>query len=510
MSAKFKIYSKKIVNLKFLQNLKKKNINKKIILCHGVFDIVHPGHIRHLIYAKEKADILIVSITTDIHIKKGIYRPLVPANLRALNLAAFEIVDYVIIDNHSEPYNLLKKIKPDFFAKGFEYQDKKNKKTLKEEKILKSFGGKIIFSPGDYINSSSKIIKIHEPNLKYEKFHNLMERYKLNFKSLENTVKKLKTVSLDVVGDTIVDTFTRCKNIGGQTKTPTLSLLMEKKVDYVGGAGVVAKHIAASGAKVNLITVLGNDELKKFVIKDLKKSGVKFHGIIDKLRPTVNKNVIISDNYRLIRISTLDNAPINDGIVNEIKKKIKNSKTNGIIFSDFRHGIFNKKNAEVLTKIIKNKKFKAADSQVASWWGNILDFKGFDLITPNEREARFSTRDQISGIRLLASKIYDLSNCKNLILKLGKRGILTCMNNNHESTESYFTLDSFAKNIIDPVGSGDALLAYSSLSLIVTNSIAISSIIGLLAASCACETDGNVAVTYRDILTKLKEIEKNV
>ena len=163
-----------------------------------------------------------------------------------------------------------------------------------------------------------------------------------------------------------------------------------------------------------------------------------------------------------------------------------------------------------MTKIIKNKKFKAADSQVASWWGNILDFKGFDLITPNEREARFSTRDQISGIRLLASKIYDLSNCKNLILKLGKRGILTCMNNNHESTESYFTLDSFAKNIIDPVGSGDALLAYSSLSLIVTNSIAISSIIGLLAASCACETDGNVAVTHRDILTKLKEIEKNV
>ena len=106
------------------------------------------GHIRHLIYAKEKADILIVSITTDIHIKKGIYRPLVPANLRALNLAAFEIVDYVIIDNHSEPYDLLKKIKPNFFAKGFEYQSKKNKKTLKEEKILNSFGGKIIFSPG--------------------------------------------------------------------------------------------------------------------------------------------------------------------------------------------------------------------------------------------------------------------------------------------------------------------------------------------------------------------------
>ena len=507
MNKKFKIYSTKIVNANFIKNLKKKNKDKKIILCHGVFDIVHPGHIRHLIYAKEKADILVVSITTDIHIKKGIYRPLVPANLRALNLAAFEIVDYVIIDDQAEPYKLLKKITPKFFAKGFEYQSKKNKKTLKEEKILNSFGGKIIFSPGDYINSSSKIIKIHEPDLKYEKFYNLMDRYKLDFKVIEDTIKKFNTVSLDIVGDTIVDTFTKCKNIGGQTKTPTLSLLMEKKINYVGGAGVVAKHVAASGAKSNLITVLGNDNLKEFVIKDLKKSKVKFNGIIDKLRPTVNKNVIISDNYRLLRISTLDNAPVSENIISEIKKKIIKSKTKGIIFADFW---YKRKKIEVLKKSIRNKKFKAADSQVASWWGNILDFKGFDLITPNEREARFSTRDQISGIRLLASKTYDLSNCKNLILKLGKRGILTCINNKHESIDSYFTLDSFANNVIDPVGSGDALLAYSTLSMIVSKSIVISSIIGLLAASCACEVDGNVAITSKDILTKLKEIRKNI
>ena len=65
---------------------------KKIILCHGVFDIVHPGHLRHLIYAKSKADYLVVSVTSDKYIDKGIYRPHVPENLRVANLAAFEIV----------------------------------------------------------------------------------------------------------------------------------------------------------------------------------------------------------------------------------------------------------------------------------------------------------------------------------------------------------------------------------------------------------------------------------
>ena len=53
------------------------------IMCHGTFDIVHPGHLRHLMYAKEKADVLIASVTADAHITKGAYRPYVLQELRA-------------------------------------------------------------------------------------------------------------------------------------------------------------------------------------------------------------------------------------------------------------------------------------------------------------------------------------------------------------------------------------------------------------------------------------------
>jgi cytidyltransferase-like protein len=507
---KLRIYSKKVVDINFINSYKKKNKNKKIILCHGVFDIVHPGHIRHLVYAKEKADVLIVSITADIHITKGIYRPHVPANLRALNLAAFEVVDFVIVDNNPEPYQILKKIKPNFFAKGFEYVEKKNRKTNKEEKILKSFGGKLIFTPGDYINSSTKLIKIHEPDLKYEKLFSLLDKYKITIQNIEGTVKKIKNLKIDIVGDTIVDTFTKCKTIGGQTKTPTLSLLFEKKIDYVGGAGVVAKHIAAANCKPNLITILGEDEFKNFVLEDLKGNKVIFNGIVDKLRPTVNKNVFISDDYRLLRVSKLDNTPIAENIVIEIIKKIKKSNSKGIIFSDFRHGIFSERNINIFKKAISKDKFTAADSQVASWWGNILEFKKFDLITPNEREARFALSDQVSGIRLLASKIYDTSKCKTLVLKLGKRGIIVCINNRHENSDSYFSLDSFAENVIDPVGSGDALLAYTTMAMLVSKCKITSTVIGLLAASCECEKDGNIAITKEDILAKIDEIKKNI
>src|SRR5271155_1951465 len=77
--------------------------DKKVIMCHGTFDIVHPGHIRHLLYAKSKADILVASLTADEHITKANFRPFIPQELRAFNLAALEAVDFVLIDKDSTP-----------------------------------------------------------------------------------------------------------------------------------------------------------------------------------------------------------------------------------------------------------------------------------------------------------------------------------------------------------------------------------------------------------------------
>ena len=142
-------YFKKIVNLKTLKRLLGRRPRKeKVILCHGNFDVVHPGHVRHLTYAKSKADKLIVSITADKFIQKGIYRPFVPQNIRAMNLAAFEMVNYVIIDTNKKPLNLIKNIKPDFFAKGFEYTSSGLPPATKEEQdVVTHYGGDIIFTP---------------------------------------------------------------------------------------------------------------------------------------------------------------------------------------------------------------------------------------------------------------------------------------------------------------------------------------------------------------------------
>jgi rfaE bifunctional protein nucleotidyltransferase chain/domain len=150
---------------------------RRVIMCHGVFDLVHPGHIRHLLYAKSKADILICSITSDQHIDKGLYRPHVPHDLRALNLAALEMVDYVLIDTNPTPLENIAKIQPDFFAKGYEYvKGGVRPKTAAEADVVQSYGGEIIFTPGDIVYSSSRLLEMAPPTLKFEKLLTLMDR----------------------------------------------------------------------------------------------------------------------------------------------------------------------------------------------------------------------------------------------------------------------------------------------------------------------------------------------
>src|SRR5690242_16223708 len=156
--------------------------DKKVIMCHGVFDLVHPGHIRHLIYAKEKADILVASLTADTHITKAQYRPFVPQDLRALNLAALEMVDYVVIDRNPTPVENIRQIQPDYFAKGYEYGEKGiNPKTQQEVEALRSYGGEILFTPGDIVYSSSHLIETEPPNIAVEKLLVLMEADGLDF-----------------------------------------------------------------------------------------------------------------------------------------------------------------------------------------------------------------------------------------------------------------------------------------------------------------------------------------
>ncbi|MBI4425471.1 MAG: adenylyltransferase/cytidyltransferase family protein [Elusimicrobia bacterium] len=482
---------------------------KSVIMCHGTFDVVHPGHIRHLMYARQKADLMIASLTCDAHIMKANFRPYVPEQLRAMNLAALEAVDYVVIDPNPTPIENIRLIQPDYFAKGYEYfKDGLHPKTAEEVAALEAYGGEVIFTPGDVVYSSSAFIEMEPPRIAAEKLITLLEAEGVAFGALREAISKFSSCRVHVVGDTIVDSYTYCTLIGGTAKTPTFSVKHEKQVDYSGGAAVVSKHVRRAGAQVRFSTVMGDDALKEFVLDDLRSAGIDCEAVVDHSRPTTQKNVFIAGGYRMLKVDKVDNHPISDKALGQLSKSLGSGGAQAFVFSDFRHGIFGRRTIPLLTQSLPKDGLRVADSQVANRWGNILDFEGFDLITPNEREVRFALGDQDSVVRPLGMALYRKARAKLMIMKLGERGVIAFRPHQDGDVRGFLAIDSFVGNLVDPVGAGDAMLAYSTLALAVSGSPVIASVLGSMAAAVACERDGNNPVAPEDVVKKLDAVEK--
>ena len=154
--------AEKIKNLSDLAKIisKLKITNKKIVHCHGVFDLVHLGHIRHFNLAKKEGDILVVTLTKDKYVKRGPGRPIFNENLRAEMLASISIIDYVAIIDFPTAVEAIKILKPDFYVKGSDYKDKTKDFTgmiSNEEEAVSSIGGKLIFTDDITFSSSSLI-----------------------------------------------------------------------------------------------------------------------------------------------------------------------------------------------------------------------------------------------------------------------------------------------------------------------------------------------------------------
>jgi rfaE bifunctional protein nucleotidyltransferase chain/domain len=131
----------KLIEPHLLQNIKAKKI-----LCHGVFDIIHVGHIRYFKEAKKLGDILIVSITKDEFIKKGPGRPYFKLSDRIEQIQSLDIVDYIVVSDDSSACNVIEKIKPAKYCKGIEYKHTDIAGNLNEEiHALKRVGGEISF-----------------------------------------------------------------------------------------------------------------------------------------------------------------------------------------------------------------------------------------------------------------------------------------------------------------------------------------------------------------------------
>ena len=198
-----------------------KSQGKKIILCHGVFDLLHIGHIKYFKEAKSMGGVLVVTITPDRFVNKGPGRPVFSEKHRVEAITALDVVDYVSINEWPTAIETIKILKPDLYVKGPDYKDYKEDVTGNiqlEEEAVKSAGGEIAFTSGITFSSSSLINqRISHMTDEQKKFlDKLKERY--TFNEITKYIDRLQNLKVLLVGEVIIDEYVFCNTIGKSGK----------------------------------------------------------------------------------------------------------------------------------------------------------------------------------------------------------------------------------------------------------------------------------------------------
>ena len=496
----------KIFRLKQLSKIisKLKNKKKKISLCHGVFDLLHPGHIQHFEQAKKNSDILIVSITTDKKVNKGPGRPYFNETTRMKSLAALEIVDYVILSNDKSSINIIKKIKPDLYVKGSDYKKFKNDLTGKiklEVGEIKKYGGKILFTGGETFSSSSFLNRDFIYNEEQNKFlENLKKKYNLD--QILDFINKLKNYTPFVLGESIIDEYVFCQAIGKSGKESYMVFQEQKSENYCGGVLSIAQNISALSQKVNLLTQLGNE--KKYVnkIKKELRNNVNLNYINQNKISTIVKKRFIeeTDNTKVMGVYNIDKNKYSIKEENILLKTIKKfvSQSDLMILSDYGHGFFN--NA-IRKKICNHKIFLALNVQLNSFsMGNntIKNYKKADFLLMNENEARIELNDKISSRKQIIKKIIKLVKVKYIAITHGKDGASIYSNKEKKIVH----VPAFAKKIVDKVGAGDALFPVLALCLKSKVPVDISLYIASISAAINVENNASKIILDQNYFKK--------
>jgi rfaE bifunctional protein kinase chain/domain len=458
--------------------MKNKQINKNqlsskklmgLTICYGHFNVIHPGHIRYFENAKKYGKEIIVAIQDKDNLKGG-SEILYSSEERLKGVSQVQLVDYVVLLEDFNLSELIEKLKPSNFVLGKEFEVERRAEVATAIEIVLGCGGAVRFDAGRVHYASTNFLSKQPEDILLERFDvykKACERNGIDLSKLSDDIDKFQSKDLLVIGDLILDRYIACDALGMSSEAPIVVLREMSSKDFLGGAGIVAAHIASLGANVKLISMVGRDESAAILKKSLNSHAISCELIEDPGRPTTFKARYMVEAQKLYRVSRLEEQPADNFIELEIIEKINELSPyiSGILVSDFQYGVITE---NVLAAIYANaSKYNLmlyGDLQCSSQVGSILKFKNFDLLCPTEREARIALDSHGTGVEEVAHKLIELTNTKYLIFKMGSEGFIAYEKKDDGNIirEHFPALNA---NPLDVTGAGDSLLACMSLGL---------------------------------------------
>lgn len=476
-------------------------MSNRIVFVSGCFNVLHPGHLRLLRFAKECGDHLVVAVESDRIAGRNAH---MPEQLRLEGVQSNSFVDEAFIMD--EPVTaLIARLRPSIVVKGKEHEPRFNA----ESAVLEQYGGRLLFSSGETVFSSLDLIRkeFYETDIRSISLPlDYLARHDVEPARLAGLLHGFSKLKVCVVGDLIIDEYITCQPLGMSQEDPTIVVMPIDTTRFIGGAGIVAAHAAGLGASVQFISVTGADAARAYAQEGLMAAGVQARLLVDDSRPTTLKQRFRSKGKCLLRVSHLHQGAIPMAhqklMLAELEQAMDD--VDLLVFSDFNYGCLPQSLVEQVSAIAKSRGVMlAADSQSSSQLGDISRFKGMDLITPTEREARVSTRNREDGLVVLAEQLRQQSSAHNILLKLGEEGLLIHAGQGEGDdwlTDRVCALNNAPKDV---AGAGDSLLITSALTLSGGGNIWEAACLGSLAAAVQVGRVGNTPLRAEELLQEL-------
>lgn len=475
---------------------------KKCCFVSGNFNIIHPGHLRFLIFAKEQADVLIVGL----YDKESSLGAIFSNEERASALTSLSFVDDVVIINNNLSL-FIQALKPDVIVKGKEFEDSDNL----EQALVDSYSGKLVFSSGEKQFSSKELLQqqLNENSKLKQQLQRYHERYNISSVELSQYLAQFEHFKIAVIGDIIVDEYQECLPIGMSQEDPTIAVSPLESFKYLGGAGIVAAHAKSLGADVDCFSVVGNDNAGQFAKKKLNDYGVNAHIVVDSSRPTTHKLRYRAKDKTLLRVNSYRKHAIDKPIIENLFAQFEKHITDYsvVLFADFSFGVLCPALIQRIQHICLEKRIPmVADSQTSSQIGDLNKFSHLWLTTPTEIEARLAAQDDDSGLIQVSLDLANKLKAFNLIVTLGSEGILIRHRADMTSPLETDNLPALADSAIDTAGAGDALFVTTTLMLCAGASIWQAAFVGSVSSSIQVNTRGNHPLPKQKLLQKINEL----
>ena len=441
--------------------------SKTVVQCHGCFDIVHPGHIRYLEFARSQGDLLIVSITGDAEISKGELRPYIPQELRAENLAALEFVDYVVIDPNPTAGELLATLRPDVYVKGHEYATSRDPGFLAERQVVESYGGRVVFSSGQVVFSSSRLLEMLEPEdeLAARRLAVVCRRHDIDRRGLSGLLGGLRGRRILVLGDTVIERYVLCDGTGVASESPMMAVNELDRRDYLGGAAIVAAQLAGLGARPVLVTDFARDAESRWTTEKLSAMGVEVRALPRQAGLPIRTRFLVDD-HKLMRVDRTAVCPLDslrERQASDLLVTLSSSLDAAIVY-DCGCGLVTPGLLGQLRTELRPRLPLLAGS--AGPQGSLAELGGFDLLCCSERRLRAALNDFGGSLSTLAYQMLQKTQARRMLVTLGKRGLVVFDRRSHDPQAGGWTarlcsdyLPSFADRVVDRLGCGEGVLA---------------------------------------------------